>query len=201
MIRLPVFIVIWLAFITLKSVVVLIGLIVIPYLYRHRHTHHEHLRADKPWWGPWINPEDWKGGHMTYADTSLPRWWVSENGASLWSFFKYHAIRNPANGLRNYEALDLDIDPDFVEYRTNRYMRHYEPQALRNEDRRFGWYLCWQGWRAGTKVVFVWNHERHFVLKLGWRVQPSDTVIEIDPDGVRHEDAGFATKLLVYRKG
>ena len=193
----PVWVLMWALMLAIKIPTALAGFVVVPLLYPYRFRDYDTL----PFWTrPWANPEDWEGGHMSYR-ASLPKWWVNRHGTDLKSFYKYHAIRNPANGLRSFEVLDLDIDPDRVEYRTSWYSERYEPKTLRAANRKSGGYIAWQGIRAGCKYVRVWNEERHFVFKFGWRIEPKDKTVPIDPDGLRHEDAGFATKLLVYRNG
>lgn len=196
-VRFPFFVLAWAVIIAIKIPTVLLGLIVIPILYRYRHIAY----VDLPSWSrPWANPEDWQGGPQTFTD-SLPRWWVNKQGTSIWSFFKYHAIRNPANGLRSFELLDLDIDRARVRYLTTKYLHHYEPHYMRGLGVKTAAYICWQGWQAGVKVVHLWSDERHFVLKIGWRVGPRDAYQAIDPGGIRVDDSGFATKLILWRKG
>ncbi len=225
-----VFISLWLGFLLVKAPTWALGWLAIPPMWRYRNTQYDQL----PWWTrPWGNPEDWLGGPEAHSNC-LPKWWVDKHGDGFWSFYRYHAGRNGANGLRSFEWLDLDIDPKKVEYTTNILMRHYEPWHMRNlnagarqseEGATFqmvlAWYWCWQGWKAGYKYVRLWKDlqphwwtdwkwwifsgpksgPRHMVVKFGWRVQPSDTTVGPDPDGIRGKDAGFATKAQVYRKG
>lgn len=209
MIRLVYFVPIWLAFMALKLVVVVLGLPIVAYMWRFRTTHMDLLLDEKPWLKPWLNPEDWVGGSQDKKGNvteSLPHWWIDrhEGDIGFWMWWHYHAVRNPANGLRNFEWLDLDIIQERVKYKTPLYLKYYEPWHVREMDinppRSYG-YLCWQGLRAGAKWVHHWNDERHFVLKIGWRVEPRDAHKPIDPAGIRAEDSGFASKLLIYRKG
>jgi hypothetical protein len=72
---------------------------------------------------------------------------------------------------------------------------------MRTDGVKFAAYLAWQGFQAGTKIVYVWNDKRHLVFKFGWRIEPRDRYIPIDPNGTRVDDAGFATKFLPYREG
>lgn len=195
---------IWLAFIALKVAVAVLGLFLVPVLWQYRANHVSWMLKHRKWLVPWINPEVWQGGPLAQqglAHNGLPQWWIDREGISFKAFWKYHAVRNPANGLRNYELLDLDIDPGRVKYVTNEYFRHYEPIPMRRQSKRIAAYLAWQGWRAGCKVVVVWNEGRHFTLMIGWRVQPSDAEDPIVLSSLRTEDAGFATKLLPYRRG
>lgn len=213
--RLIYFIPIWLAFMAFKLVVVIIGLPITAGLYFLRDQDKGELIGT--WMTPWINPEDWTGGPQAYLDHSLPEWWIERHDGKVTfgMWWHYHAIRNPANGLRNFEWLDLDPIPEMIRYRTPMYLTYYEPWHVRkgvdvptiriggtikHYPKNYG-YLCWQGFRAGAKFVHHWNDERHFVLKIGWRIEPRDAHEPMDPDGIRHEDAGFASKLLVYREG
>jgi len=202
MIRLPVFILLWIGFLLIKAPTAFAGLFVVPLMWRYKHTHYSFL----PWWTrPWANPEDWKGGESTFL-SSLPKWWVDKNGTTFRSWYRYHAIRNPANGLRSFELLDLDIDPDLVRYKTDLELLRYEPTVLRRHNLggidaniKTAWYLAWQGWQAGFKVVHIWSDTHHLVIKLGWRIEPADAFGEDENIGT--EDASFASKFLLYRKG
>lgn len=195
--RFPIFVVIWLAYIiVIKIPVNFAGLFVIPFMWGYRNVDYDKL----PWWTRlWSNLEDWHGQVNSYA-SSLPRWWVQEHGIDFWSFYRYHALRNGGDGLRSIEWLDLDVDPDRVKYWTPEFFKFYEPADARRFNKKTIGYVAWQGWRAGMKIVHIWNDERHFVMKLGWRVEPNDA---IDPHGPPslNQNEGFATKFLVYRRG
>ena len=195
MIKLPIFILMWAIFLAIKIPVVILGLVVVPLMYVHRLTNY----VDLPWWTrPWANPEDWHGQVNTHSN-SLPKWWVLKEGVSMKSFYQYHAIRNPANGLRSIELLDLDVTPDLVRFKTNRKMGRYEPRPMRLSEIDTAWYFAWQGFRAGFKIVHIWNDERHLVIKFGWRVEPRDA---LDKEVTElKKDASFATKFLFYREG
>lgn len=196
-IKLPVMILMWAGFTVIKLVTILSGAVMLLVLYRYRHTDYEEL----PFWSrPWSNPEDWQGQQGHYKD-SLPRWWYLANGGGFKSFYQYHAIRNPANGLRSFELLDLDIVAEKVRFKTNKEFSHYEPKNLRDYGIKTAWYFAWQGFRAGFKIVHIWNDERHLVIKFGWRVEPIDAQDIEKWFAVLKEDAGFASKFLFYREG
>lgn len=199
--RLTYFVPIWIMFMAMKLVVVILGLIITPFLWEYRFRSYEHVIAKHPWIKPWVNPEDWEGGPSSHAQ-SLPAWWIGRHDGEIgfWMWYLYHAIRNPANGLRSIEWLDLDIIPDLVNYKTNAYMVRYEPKSVRNVRLKTVWYLCWQRGQAGFKLIHIWNDERHLVIKLGWRVEPSDQ-FDDKPFTMGIEDASFASKFLFYRKG
>ena len=179
----------------IKIPAALLGFIVIPLMHVYRHTKYD----DLPWWTrPWANPEDWEG-QVNSDQYSLPKWYVDSRGVGFKQFYQYHAIRNPANGLRSFELLDLDIVPALVKYKTNIVLKRYEPNALRSVKIKTAWYFAWQGYRSGLKIIHIWNDERHLVIKFGWRVEPKDATSEIVNIGT--EDASFAGKILPYRKG
>jgi len=197
MYRLIYFIPIWMLFLIIKIPTAIAGLFVIPLLYWWRYDHYKNL----PFWTrPWANPEDWTGGPMTYTE-SLPKFWALEKGIGFISWYTYHAIRNPANGLRSYEWLDIDIDQKKVMYITPQYLTYYAPWYVRmeNEELNTYWYLCWQGLRAGFKFVHHWNADRHIVIKFGWRVDPRHSIVT--EETLMTQDGSFAGKFLVYRKG
>ena len=195
--RLPVQIILWALFLPLKGITAFLGLFTIAYMHRWRTTPFEDMPK---WTTPWLNPEDWYGTVHHYVN-SLPKWWVKDHGRNFKSFWNYHAIRNPANGLRNFEWLDLDIVPEKVKFiRSKTYLTKYEPSVLRRLVLRTGWYLAWQGFQAGFKLVHIWNDERHLVIKIGWRIEPMDAT-DRDRPLVLTEDASFASKILPYRKG
>lgn len=196
MIKLPIFILMWVLFLMIKAPTVLSGFFIIPLLYRYRSTHYKLL----PWWTrPWANPEDWEG--RGNGNNSLPKWWIEQYGNTFKEFYRYHAIRNPANGLRSFEWLDLDIISKLVEFKTNTKLRIYEPNQMRVYDGalKTAWYFAWQGHQAGFKLIHLWNFERHLVIKFGWRIEPSDAISDVINIGT--EDASFATKILPWRKG
>lgn len=197
--RLAVFVPVWALFLAIKIPTLVAGLVVVPFLYRYRAVDY----ADLPWFTrPWANFEDHQGGIHGVPGASLPQWWIDREGAGFWSFYRYHAIRNPANGLRSFEWLDLDVEQERVRYWTPRYLAFYEPfyaRPLKVGPRSYG-YIAWQGVRAGVKFVHHWNAERHLVFKFGWRVEPRDAH-EAPRAPELSDDAGFATKLLLYRRG
>ncbi|MGI9293430.1 MAG: hypothetical protein ACR2PS_05555 [Pseudomonadales bacterium] len=195
--RLPIFVAIWLVYLfVIKIPVNFLGLFVIPFMWRYRNTEYKSLPA---WTRLWSNLEDWHGQVNHYA-SSLPRWWAMAHGINFWSFYRYHAIRNGGDGLRSIEWLDLDVDKDKVKYWTTKFFTIYEPATARTQKLSTIGYIAWQGWQAGMKVVHIWNDERHFVTKIGWRVEPSDAIAPRGPASL-HQNEGFATKFLVYRKG
>lgn len=198
LIRLPLFLAAWVVIIAVKIPTAVLGLVVVPVLFFYRKRPFDDVPAV---FRPWQNPEDWCDGPEG-TEHSLPKWWVNQKGTSWYQWFRYHAIRNPANGLRNFEWVDLEPVPDRIEFWTPGYLRFYEPWYLRSLGLKSCGYICWQGLRMGCKYVRIWSDTRHLVIKFGWRVGPNDALGYLDPEGQRALDgAGFATKILPYREG
>lgn len=222
MIRLPIFVALWIPMILMNTFpllmllpfdyyldwslwtyflpvgLVFLGLVMVPLLWRYRDTDYD----DLPWWTRlWSNPEDWRGRGNMYTG-SLPRWWVIKEGSSFKSFFRYHAIRNPANGVRSIELFDLTIaEPRRIRFvrSANFSERRYDVSAIREAGLKTVWYLAWYKWQAGFELIHIWNDKRHLVIKFGWRVEPSDKEFYISNLGT--QDASFASKILLYREG
>jgi len=149
----PIFVFIWVLFLGLKILVVIAGLVAVALLWNWRDVAYDKLPS---WTKPWANPNDWlDGGHG--FDVSLPPWWLKLHGFNFRSFYHYHALRNPANGLRSYEWLDLDIQRNKVKYVGDLSLSDYEPQTLRINNKKVKKYLCWQGFRAGMKYIRIWH--------------------------------------------
>lgn len=184
----------WLVRIAVKLPMVIIGFVVMPLMWRYRTTPLDEL----PFWAlPFANPEDWCGGHLKYAD-SIPDWWAKREGnRNFWTFYKYHAIRNPADGLRNFKHWQLWIDKDKVEYWTPQYMEHYD--IWFNDEPGVRGYIVRQGIWYGAKVQWV-RDDGYTEFRIGFRVQPRDAHHELPLSSARrHLGASFASKFILNR--
>ena len=196
----PVWLLMWTIQLVIKTPVMLLGFILQPIMYKHRNV----LLKDMPWYLLWLtNPEDQPGGFPGYPD-SFPSFWhnrMKAEGWSLrWAHYMYHAVRNPADGLRNYKWLQCPLRPEKIEWVASKYMDHYEPRFMEVGD--FHWYVCWNGPYCGVKLNYVWSEDRYFEFKFGFRIHPRDTIAEaIDWKGTRaFLGASMASKFLPYRK-
>jgi len=207
MIKLPIFILLWVFYIFLiKLPTSILGFFVVPFMWFYRHTNYD----DLPWWTrPWASIVEWEGRPGTFK-SSLPRWWVLDDtfhpsyvnkGEGFANWYLYHAIRNTGSGLRSFEWIDMDIVPSKVRFKTNHRMKRYEPPEMRELGLTTTWYWAWIGVQAGFKIIHIWNDERHLVIKLGWRVEPEDAKGGDKYFVAGMEDASFAGKVLLYRKG
>lgn len=179
----------WAVSIAFKLPTAVAGWFVVPFLYKYRYTDIDMM----PIWSiPWVNPEDWHGGFLNY-DGSLPTWWKNREGDDFKSFYKYHARRNPADGLRNFAWLQLWIDKDKVWYWTPKFMEHYSPWW----DRKPGWrgYIAGQGPYVGFKIQWV-RKDTYSEVKFGFRVEPNDAKRELPDSSARKAlGASFASKI------
>lgn len=185
---------IWAWQIALKIPTALLGLGMVAVAHRYRDTPLQEL----PFWiKPWANPEDWLGGVRNYKG-SLPEWWIRrEGGDGFKEFWWYHAIRNPADGLRNYPALQCWIYPEKIHYKTNEYQRYYAPWYIGKPG--FWWHITWQGWWLGFELLWIHDEELHTNIKFGMKLVPSDAH-DFDPSTARGQlGASFASKVKIKR--
>lgn len=195
--RFPIFLANWIGNIAIKLPTLFAGFIMVIPLYFYRKRAFDEVPKI---FLPWQNPEDWNDRIMG-TENSIPQWWVNEMGTGFWSFYKYHAIRNPANGLRNFDFIDLDLKEGEIYYWTPTYYKHYAPWYVGKYNIKTCGYIAWQGWKAGVEIIHIWNDERYFVFKFGWRVCPRDAVEGYSETSHRWQHgAGFASKFLPYRK-
>lgn len=194
MIRLPIWILWWLVQMAIKIPFAIMGLWMMRVMYYDRYTHINAL----PWYKKiFANPEDWRGGFKDY-EGSVPTWYIEKMGGDSYrTFWRYHAIRNPADGLRNIKWLQLWIEKDKVKYWTPKYFDRYEPWADRTPGWRF--YIAWQGFYAGLKLQWV-REKTYSEIKLGFRVEPRDAHHELPESSVRKVlGASMASKVTWSR--
>ncbi len=197
------FLAVWAIAMAVKASVALLGFVMLAIMYRWRDVDFNDVPKV---FTPWKNPEDWTGCPKAYKE-SQPKWWVNRmGGTSFWSFYKYHAIRNPANGLRNFPFFSIPYEtaPKYryicSEYKKDWgtwYWKHRQPEPKR----RTWWYVVWYKGQLGVNFNHIWNDERYFVAKFGWRITPTDTVDGLPENSVRRQvGSGFASKFLPYRE-
>lgn len=194
MIRLPLWILYWLVQIAFKLPFAAAGLIVHRDMYYDRYTPLDELPK---WKKLFANPEDWTGGFLGY-EGSLPDWWKKRmelaGKTQYQSYYHYHAIRNPADGLRNIKWLQLWIEQDKVKFYTPTYLRYYEPWFV--DVPGVHWYIAWQGNYAGLKVLWIHKNRKYTEFKWGFRVEPRDALEGLKDTSARKAlGASFASKL------
>lgn len=190
MIRLPLWILMWLVQLVFKLPMWALGFAVMPLMYQKRYTPLDQLK----WYQKlFANPEDWQGGHLNYSG-SVPTWYRNKfpDKSEFYQFYRYHAVRNPADGLRNIKWLQLWIEPEKVRFKTPLYLKHYE--AWYHDAPGVYWYVAWQGVYAGLKVLWV-EKDKYTEFKFGFRVTPADCEGLSDTSARKALGASMASKL------
>lgn len=193
-VRLVVSVPMWVRNFAMKAVLAFTGLVMVAAVYKYRNTDYAQLPA---WVKPWANPEDWQGGVLNYAG-SVPRWYHKKwpDKSEFYKFYRYHAIRNPGDGLRGYRWSQLHIEPSKAGYWTPKYMRSYEARHADEGDKVLG-YIAWQGWYCGMKWLFL-GKKKYVEFKWGFRIEPRDVEEGLPDTSVRKKiGASMATKLVV----
>lgn len=196
---------IWILFILFRTVVILIGFIMVPTAILCNAWHvapsnggnNGELRYLFIWkiMAPWQNLED--GFYCkTYFDHGF-----------FWTSVRWSCIRNPANGLRYFPLLSLKIDPTrvrFIGSLGDWDYKYISETAIRNydSDEVSFWSFTWCGvysnfrWQFNApkllKMIFPsWQAER-LRFWIGWKIYPEDIYGVTDH---RKESAGFATQF------
>lgn len=194
LILLPFQLAVWVAAFVIEVIFTIPGFAIVPLLWKYRYTHIDMM----PIWSiPWVNPEDWHGGALNY-DGSVPPWYIKKMGKDdFWTFYRYHAFRNAANGLRSM-GLSVKVIPEKSHYITPEYHRHYEYWAA--WEPKFKFYYAWRGIFSGMKLMYRWNEEKYSEIKLGWRFGPGDIEEGLSENSVRRElGAAFAKNFRLWR--
>ena len=135
----------------IKLPVLVLGFIIVPAMWPLRHTP---IKDIPKWLLPWCNPEDWYGGYR-----GLPRDYncvphnIYGGKHGFWDYFRYHALRNGADGLRNYD------------WHVCRYV-HEDMEIVYENDKG---YRVQQG-KYGS-IGRYWLNKRYF-SKIGYRCTP-----------------------------
>ncbi|MGL4790428.1 MAG: DUF7338 family protein [Anaerotignaceae bacterium] len=197
MIRLVYFIPIWLVFLLFRTLVIALGLIIIPPLaIMYKLTTKTEISIIngreilnwkyKLFW-LWSNQED-----GILAGEELLKY---PNAIRIiyWS-----AIRNPANNLRFIQLLSVKIEPkkiNFILSKLKTFNDNYGDKFIHNYDSdlyRFTT-LTWQGIYSNLRIQFkMFNKIWRFWI--GWKIYPHD-ILGIDPNDYRAKSAGFATQF------
>ena len=198
--RLIYFLPTYLLFLIFRTVMILLGLILIPPMaILHKLTTKsqwstinnagkEILVWKFSFMWPWSNEED--GVVAGEEFLSMPTWFR----IIYWS-----AIRNPANNLRFVKGLSVELEPSKI--------RHVATTPVNILGHDYGFtdlyaldmdeycfvYLCWQGIYSNFRVQFkmfgkIWR------FWIGWKIYPHDSY-GISPTDYRNRGAGFATQF------
>lgn len=149
------------------------------------------ITAWRPGWAwVWGNEEDGIWGDYKWRTrfAATPRL-----GALLWCCW-----RNPSNNFRFVPGLTIDIEPHRIGFIGN-HDYPSERRELNNQPPRgdIKWAFTWHGWYTG----FVWRMQlaaqRHFQIRLGWKLLPKDRFGVSD---YRAAGCGFGAQIHWIRK-
>ena len=164
----------------------ILGLVVVAILIRYRDVPIEQM----PKWSlPWVNPEDWTGGYLDHqpGDNCMPPD-LRQEYKGAWGFYRYHALRNRAHGLRNYDWYVLELDENKIQYCAPAKLANYSDWFLKkygfNTPGMAYWYIAWQDNRAGFKWI-KFTKKRVISFKFGWRIEPTDAINGFNPRSIR----------------
>ncbi len=174
----------------------------------------------------WANPEDWTGGwlgmkpgeyclpprfrepaHFDDVDRNrLQAIWASLR--RFWSFYSYHALRNRAHGLRNFDWYNLRLKSGQIQWLGNVYCREYKDWWIwKNHAPEAGstyWHLTWQGWAIGFNYMRYFRFRgklRWMNIKGGWRVTPKDARYGRQQNSQRWRHGASYAHVLLPRFG
>lgn len=196
--KLPFYIITWLLFLIFRTVVILLGLLLIPpmAIFSRYTTKIQRSMVNQRFiitWKyrfmyPWSNDED---GIVAGDELkNFPNW----IRIIYWS-----AIRNPANNLRFIKGLGCKIEPDKVEFSCSDVKMIDGRQVavlglnIFDEDRFRFTSLTWQGHYSNLRIQFkmfgkIWR------FWIGWKIYPHDSN-GIADNNYRKHGAGFATQF------
>lgn len=161
----------------------LAGYVITPFLYKYRAEPYAALVAAKPRLSAWINPEDWTGGWREFpAEYGCIPPDLQEDFKGAWGFYRYHALRNAAGGLKAADWHNLPLTGPIYAVESEAGIKSYEDWWLwkyrKPEPGKSYWYVAWQGKHAGFKYIryFSLRGTLYFYeCKLGWRIVPQDS--------------------------
>ena len=145
----------------LKAAAKLVGLVVVPFTFPWRFTAYWAVPA---YYKPWINPEDWTGGWRNHPKDyqCIPKD-LQPRYKGFWGFYRYHALRNGASGLRNYKWFLRKLRPEQIDVMS-----------------KGPWTFVWT-----RSIGMVYFDKGPVEAKFGWRLTPSDYIP--NPRSFRHK--------------
>lgn len=166
------------------------GWFIMPFLWKYRAVDLAQMKAEHKWATPWMNPEDWTGGYLNHGPEMecIPKN-LREDYHGFWGFYRYHALRNRAHGLRNYDWFAPKLNEGHIEYLTNEYCESYSDWWLWSRGKavpgKSYWYFAScngsmdHARLLGFKYVRyfkAFDKLRYYECKFGWRVNPKDAL-------------------------
>jgi hypothetical protein len=161
----------------------ILGFFVVPLLWRYRKVDLPSMLTYNKWATLWVNPEDWTAGWRGHPPEyeCLPKNFREDGWKGFWGFYRYHALRNRAHGLRNYSWWSVKLKEGEIEYLTPKKLHSYGDWWIwKRENPKAGdkyWYFAWQGRKIGFKCIRYFEFRgklRYYQCKFGWRIGPYD---------------------------
>lgn len=154
------------------------------------------ILAWKPKWAwLWGNEEDGIGG---------PQWWDDRVSGDLTKqVFLWSAWRNPVNNLRYVPVLHPKPDVKRIKWIGNSLDCHESLKARREDGLGYGkpfWLYAWQNAYAQFWIIWPLTKDRHFRLRIGWKVLPRDFLAGAVTD-YRKIRYPFGLQFTLWRKG
>lgn len=160
------------------------GWFVVPFLWKYRNSDLAFMQQHHPRLMFAVNPEDWVGGWRGHKPGSggIPSdLWDKFPPESRLAFWRYHALRNAAKGLRVRDGFFLELDADKIGFSTNEVLKTYQDWWLFKyrvpESGSKWWHVTWQDGRIGWRYIryFGFRGELYYIHgKAGWRIGPYD---------------------------
>lgn len=182
----------WIGFLLFRTVVILLGWILIPIAaaagaYDKQYDEHKADKGENPivyfftwkFMFPWDNWEDGIANDMYWKAPNL-----------FLQIVYWSAFRNPANNLRKVPGLSVHIEKEKVGFVGN-LGSDYALTAYDEDHLTFA-YFCWHGFYSNFRWQFRF-FGKIFRLWIGWKIYPEDSKFEVR--GHRKEGAGFGTQF------
>lgn len=198
MIKLPIFILIWILFLIFRTVIILLGLIIVPPLaiLNEWTTKYQISRINNrliinwKWklFYLWSNDED---GILAGSELLKYPNWVR--------IIYWTAIRNPANNLRFIKYISCQLQPGKIKYVVSECKKLNgvvwdKPSIFFYDDDAFRFIsLTYQGLFSNLRIQFKMNG---YIWRfwIGWKIYPHDS-LGISSSDYRRFGAGFATQF------
>lgn len=181
----------WILFIIFRTIMILIGWIVVPTaaLFRAYYRTYDQHKADKnenpyvyhfSWKLMWLwdNDEDGIANDMYYKAPNL-----------FLQIIYWSCIRNPANNLRYVPLFGAKLSPEKIRYIGT--FGSDKKSAAAYDIKHPLWFFCWDGFYSNIYILFNMGSVL-YKFRIGWKIYP--TYINGIPP-VRIPRAGFAIQL------
>ena len=161
----------------------IIGWFIVPFLYKYRRVPLETMMREHPRLMPWVNPEDWTSGWRGFPATydCIPKD-LQDTFSGRFGWWRYHALRNGAKGLRLKPKYSLTLDADSIRTIVSTvtiqvYSDWWIFKYLTPRPGSVWWFAACQDGHYGfrrLRYFRAFGKLRYMETKLGWRIFPTD---------------------------